>query len=73
MDFWCRLFARERSRWGWLDTCFADLPDPRGENALRHYLRDVLTIAPVAAICGAESWSILPTLAATAQRRSASF
>lgn len=40
---------------GWLDNCFSDLPDPRTGNAKRHDLLEVLTIALVAAICGAET------------------
>jgi predicted transposase YbfD/YdcC len=40
---------------GWLDACFADLPDPRTGNATRHNLLELLTIALVASICGAES------------------
>ncbi len=40
---------------GWLDACFGDLPDPRTGNATRHELLEVLTIALVASICGAES------------------
>ena len=40
---------------GWLDHCFAELPDPRTGNATRHNLVEVLTIALVASICGAES------------------
>ncbi len=40
---------------GWLTACFADLPDPRTGNATRHDLLEVLTIALVGSICGAES------------------
>lgn len=40
---------------GWLGTCFAGLPDPRTGNATRHDLLEVLTIALVGSICGAES------------------
>ncbi len=40
---------------GWMDACFADLPDPRTGNALRHSLLEVLTIALIASVCGAES------------------
>lgn len=40
---------------GWLDACFAALPDPRTGNARRHELLEVLTIALIASICGAES------------------
>jgi predicted transposase YbfD/YdcC len=39
----------------WLRDCFADLPDPRTGNAKRHNLLELLTIALVASICGAES------------------
>src|SRR5579872_7009930 len=40
---------------GWLRACFAGLPDPRTGNATRHNLLEVLTIALVGSICGAES------------------
>ena len=40
---------------GWLEACFGDLPDPRTGNATRHDLLEVLTIALVGSICGAES------------------
>jgi hypothetical protein len=40
---------------GWLDACFAELPDPRPGNATRHDLIEVVTIALVASVCGAES------------------
>ena len=40
---------------GWLGECFAALPDPRTGNATRHNLLEVLTIALVGSICGAES------------------
>jgi predicted transposase YbfD/YdcC len=40
---------------GWLDACFGALPDPRTGNATRHALLEVLTIALVASVCGAES------------------
>jgi hypothetical protein len=40
---------------GWLKGCFAGLPDPRRGNATRHDLLEVLTIALVGSICGAES------------------
>ena len=40
---------------GWLDACFAELPDPRTGNATRHDLIEVMTIALVASVCGAES------------------
>ncbi len=38
-----------------LATIFADVPDPRTGNAKRHDLVEVLTIALVGAICGADS------------------
>ena len=38
-----------------LMTIFGDIPDPRRGNARRHELLDILTIALVASICGAES------------------
>ena len=36
-------------------TIFRDLPDPRSGNAQRHDLLDILAIALVASVCGAES------------------
>ncbi len=36
-------------------TIFRDIPDPRSGNAQRHDLLDILTIALVASVCGAES------------------
>lgn len=38
-----------------LITIFGDIPDPRRGNAQRHDLLDILTIALVASVCGAES------------------
>ena len=35
---------------------FADLPDPRSGPALRHELLDVVTIAILAVLCGADTW-----------------
>ncbi len=40
---------------GWFGVCFDDLPDPRTGNATRHNLLELLTIALVASICGADS------------------
>ena len=40
---------------GWLDACFGELPDPRTGNATRHDLIEVVTIALVASVCGAEN------------------
>ena len=39
-----------------LCAAFADLPDPRSGPALRHQLLDVVTIAVLAVLCGADSW-----------------
>jgi len=39
----------------WLRDCFADLPDPRTGNAKRHNMLELLVIALVAVICGAET------------------
>ena len=38
-----------------LITIFGEIPDPRCGNAQRHELLDILTIALVASVCGAES------------------
>ena len=38
-----------------LITIFREMPDPRSGNAQRHDLLDILTIALVASVCGAES------------------
>ena len=38
-----------------LITIFREMPDPRRGNAQRHELLDILTIALVASVCGAES------------------
>ena len=40
---------------GSLITIFREMPDPRTGNAQRHDLLDILTIALVASVCGAES------------------
>ncbi|MBC7132152.1 MAG: transposase family protein, partial [Roseovarius sp.] len=37
-----------------LITIFREIPDPRCGNAQRHDLLDILTIALVASVCGAE-------------------
>ena len=39
----------------WVWECFSDLPDPRSGNATRHDLIEVVTMALVASVCGAES------------------
>lgn len=36
-------------------ACFAEVPDPRTGNAVRHNFLDVLTIALTASVCGAET------------------
>lgn len=38
-----------------IPRAFADLPDPRKANR-RHALLDILTIALLAVICGADDW-----------------
>jgi predicted transposase YbfD/YdcC len=45
-------------------TCFADLPDPRADNAL-HDLREVLFIALLATLCGATSCTDMALFAHT--------
>jgi predicted transposase YbfD/YdcC len=45
-------------------TCFADLPDPRADNAL-HDLREVLFIALLATLCGATSCTDMALFART--------
>lgn len=39
-----------------LSAAFAELPDPRSGPALRHRLLDIVTIAVLAVLCGADSW-----------------
>jgi hypothetical protein len=39
-----------------LCAAFADLLDPRSGPALRHRLLDIVTIAVLAVLCGADSW-----------------
>src|SRR5690349_4125864 len=39
-----------------LCAAFADLPDPRRGPARRHRLLDIVTIAVLAVLCGADSW-----------------
>lgn len=53
---------------GWFEACFAELPDPRTGNALRHDLLEILTIALTAAICGAESCVDFADFAADRER-----
>ena len=53
---------------GWFAACFAELPDPRTGNAVRHELLEILTIALTAAICGAESCVEFADFAADRER-----
>lgn len=53
---------------GWFEACFAELPDPRTGNAVRHDLLEILTIALTAAICGAESCVDFADFAADRER-----
>ena len=53
---------------GWFEACFAELPDPRTGNAVRHELLEILTIALTAAICGAESCVDFADFAADRER-----
>lgn len=39
-----------------LQTCFRDLPDPRVQGRCAHLLIDVLAIAILGVLCGAEDW-----------------
>lgn len=42
---------------GSLDIYFSRLPDPRGDRGRRHLLSDIMVIAILAVICGAEHWT----------------
>lgn len=46
-----------------LETCFSDLPDPRVQGRWDHKLMDILIIAVCAALCGADSWVRVETVA----------
>lgn len=46
-----------------LETCFSDLPDPRVQGRCDHKLMDILMIAVCAALCGADSWVGVETVA----------
>jgi len=46
-----------------LETCFSDLPDPRVKGRCDHKLMDILIIAVCAALCGADSWVGVETVA----------
>lgn len=50
-----------------IDT-LGEIPDPRRGNAQRHELLDILTIALVASVCGAESCVTSPSSPRTARR-----
>ena len=44
-----------------LQTCFADLEDPRVQASCDHLLMDVITITILAVTCGADDWTDLET------------
>lgn len=46
-----------------LEACFSDLPDPRVQGRCDHKLMDILIIAVCAALCGADSWVGVETVA----------
>lgn len=46
-----------------LEACFNDLPDPRVQGRCDHKLMDILIIAVCAALCGADSWVGVATVA----------
>jgi predicted transposase YbfD/YdcC len=46
-----------------LHTCFDDLPDPRNENSCDHLLFDIIAVALLAVMCGADDWTDLETFA----------
>jgi predicted transposase YbfD/YdcC len=46
-----------------LEECFSDLPDPRVQGRCDHKLMDILIIAVCAALCGADSWVGIETVA----------
>lgn len=46
-----------------LEECFSDLPDPRVQGRCDHKLMDILIIAVCAALCGADSWVGVETVA----------
>jgi predicted transposase YbfD/YdcC len=58
---------------GWFEACFAELPDPRTGNAVRHALLEILTIALTASICGAESCVDFADFAADREKLFADF
>jgi predicted transposase YbfD/YdcC len=46
-----------------LHVCFDDLPDPRIEKSCAHLLFDIIAIAVLAVMCGADSWTDLEIFA----------
>lgn len=48
--------ADQKAFVGGLKKCFADLRDPRVQGRCRHLLMDILAIALLAVMCGAEDW-----------------
>lgn len=44
-----------------IETCFAELPDPRVQGRCSHKLIDILVIAICAAVCGADDWVAVET------------
>lgn len=46
-----------------MEACFSDLPDPRVQGRCDHKLLDILIIAVGAALCGADSWVGVETVA----------
>lgn len=46
-----------------LHKCFDDLPDPRIRNSCEHLLFDMIAVALLAVMCGADDWTDLETFA----------
>jgi predicted transposase YbfD/YdcC len=46
-----------------LKECFADIEDPRNENACAHLLFDIVAIAILSVACGADDWCDMATFA----------
>jgi predicted transposase YbfD/YdcC len=46
-----------------LEECFSDLPDPRVGGRCDHKFMDIMMIAVCAALCGADSWVAVETVA----------
>ena len=51
-----RSFGVDADAWRDLLGCFGDLPDPRVERTRLHRLDDMIAIAILAVLCGAEGW-----------------